>query len=107
MLDDQGARPHSQYFLDCSRNARFLCKEFGLHIVDQQNVHAFQGLEQVLAMVGIGDPIIHRIAADELHTPIHLATDIALQDGINVGEKQVLGVQIFSGNLRVEALKDV
>ena len=52
------------------------------------------------------DPVIHGVAGDELHIG-HGFADAALQDGIDVGEEEKLGVAVGVGNLGLECGEDV
>ena len=107
MLDHESARSYLQNLLRGTRDTRLTRQQFGFSVVDQQHVDTFQCLEQVLAMIGIGNPVIHCVAANELYPSVHLAANVALQNRIDVGKKEIVGIKIFGGNLRVEGLKDV
>ncbi len=52
------------------------------------------------------DPVIHGVAADHLHLR-HFAADVGLEDGVDVGEKEVFAVLVGVGDLGREALEDV
>jgi hypothetical protein len=50
--------------------------------------------------------VVHRVAGHQLHVGHGLA-HAALQDGINVGEKEKLRVAVGFGNLRLEGREDI
>ena len=52
------------------------------------------------------DPVVHGVAAHQLHL-LHGVAHAGLQDGIDVGQKQEIGVVVLSRNLRLKLLEDV
>src|SRR5580704_938262 len=104
MLDDQGLRPHGQYFLRGTQQVLVAGKHFGFGIVNQQNVDILQRLGEIFSETG--DPEIHGIAAGKANT-VHLFADLALQHRMNVGEEEELGIKIRLRNTRFEVLEDV
>ncbi len=63
-----------------------------------------QHLAQILAVAA--DPVVHGVAADQLHL-LHAVAHARLQHRIDVGEKQIVGVVVFGGNLRLKRLENV
>ena len=52
------------------------------------------------------DPVVHGVAADELDVG-HFFADAALEDGIDIGEEEKLGVAIGLGNFGLEGGEDI
>ena len=104
VLHHQPARPAGQNFIGGARQAGIAGQHFGLGIVDQQHVDELQRLRQFLRLAV--DPVIHGVAA---HQPrvAHLPPHPGLQQGIDVGEEEKVGVEKFLRDLRVEILEDV
>src|SRR5690349_13209797 len=86
MLNYESARTELQHLSRSARNACLASNELGFGIVDQQNIHALQRLKKIVAMMRIGDPVIHRVTPDQLHAAIHLPANVALEHGVNVGQ---------------------
>ncbi len=104
VLDDQRARAESHdgarglhEVVVAGQHARF-------SVVDEQNVEALENFKQGRAMVL--DPVIHGVAGDELDAGHGLA-HAALQDGIDVGEEEKLGVAIGVGDFGLEGGEDI
>ena len=58
-------------------------------------------------VVAVGrDPVVHGVAGDELGVR-HFGADVGLQDGIDVGEEEIVGVEIVGGDFGFEGGEDV
>ena len=104
VLDDQRLRAHGQHFLRGARQVGFVGQHLGFGVVDQQDIDQLQRFREFLGRAF--DPVIHGVAAGQAHT-VHLAADIGLQRGLDVGQEQKLGVFVLFRNLRVESLEYV
>ena len=104
MLDDQRLRSQTQYAARSLHQIIVTGKHASFRVVDEQNVQALEHFKQCRAMVF--DPVIHRVAGHQFYVR-HLFADAPLKHRINVGQKQIFGVAISLGNLRLEGCKDI
>ena len=104
VLDYQRLRTHSQHFLCGARQVGFVRDHFHFGIVDQQHVHQSQHVCQLLRRSV--DPEIHGVAPGQAHS-IHFLADRDLQRGMDIRQKQELGVGVLFGNFWLELLEHV
>ncbi len=76
----------------------------GFGVVDEQHVETLEDLKQRGAMVL--DPIIHGVAGNELDAGHGLA-HAALQNRIDVGEEEKIGVAVNLGDFGLEGREDI
>src|SRR6185312_3345473 len=104
VLDDEALGAHFENLLGGADKIVVAGEELGFAVVDEQRVEAGEHAGEVGGV--IVDPVIHGVAADEFGSR-HFGAHISLKDGIDVGEEEVVGVLVFGGNARREALEDV
>ena len=96
MRDDFGRRFAQIVF--AREHARF-------GIVDEQKVPFRDGLKQLSPK--IGDPVVHGVAAHELHRRVHLRSDRALQRRLDVTKQKIGRALVRFGQFRIESREDV
>ena len=104
MLDHQRARAHLHHLARSARQAVVAGQHLGLAIVDQQHVHALQHLVEIRAVPT--NPVIHGVAADQLYL-LHGIADAGLQHGIDVGQKQKIGIVILVRDRRLKRFEHI
>src|ERR1700728_2478626 len=104
VLDDEGLGAEGENAFGGADVVGLAAEHAGFVVVDDEDVELAENFEEVVA-VG-GDPVVHGVAGDEFCVG-QLGADAGLQDGVDVGEEEVVGVAIGGGNFRFEVGKDV
>src|ERR1700728_2072729 len=84
VLDYECPGAHVEHLARGEDEVWFLRQHFHFGVVDQKRVETFEHAGQVFGVVL--DPVVHGVAAHHLHL-WHLAADVFLESGIDVGEE--------------------
>ena len=104
VLDDQRLWTHGQNFARGQNQVVVVGQQLGLSIVDQERIEPGEHFGQIFAMAG--DPVVHGVAA--YHADLrHLLANVALQHGIDIGEKQEFAIFVGRRHLGGKGLEDV
>ena len=96
VLDDDGLGAELHDLLRGAEAVGFVGKHAGLAVVDEEDVEFLENLFEVVGVVG--DPVVHSVAADHFDVRQGFA-DLELEDGVDVGEEEELGILEGRGDL--------
>ena len=104
LLDDERARAQGADGAGGLHDVPFPGELSRLRVVDEQDVDHGERLAQLVRLAR--DPEVHGVAGHDLG-PVDLVQHLALQDGIDVAEEDVLGAPVAVGDAGLEELEDV
>jgi len=88
---------HGKNFARGQNEVVVVGQELGFSVVDEEGIESGKHLGQIFTMAG--DPVVHGVAAHHANLR-HLCANIALQHGIDVGEKEEFAIVVSRRHLR-------
>src|SRR6266567_2814939 len=82
------------------RGEFFAFFEAGLAVIDQEEVPFGNRLEELFAIVG--NPVVHRVAANQPGRAVHLRPDRSLQRGLDIAQQQIWRIPVRFRQLWIE-----